>query len=459
MNEYILAVDDDVALLKSLKKLLTLEGYYVDIESNPAIVAAKLREKRYHAVLLDVAMPGMSGLVLLKSIRQEWPTLPVIMISGQSTVASAVQALNDGAYDFIEKIIDPDRLLMVIKNAVQRRQLQEQNETIFKELQENFRMIGQSAAMKSVFQQIKAVADTPAKVLILGESGTGKELVARAIHYQSARRGKPFIEVNCAAIPGELLESELFGHKKGAFTGATEDRDGKFLAADGGTLFLDEIGDLDLGLQAKLLRVLENQEVQRIGENQTRKVNVRIVAATNQNLKERVLEKRFREDLYYRLNVMRIWIPPLRDRREDILPLTHHFLHKFNKIYNRQILSIHRRAEAFLFHHKWPGNVRELRHVMEKLMIVTPANLKEAGVDEIRRALDLSQRPAISAENGELLPLRDAKARFERQYILKVLENCDWRMNQAAEILELDRSNLFKKMQKLGIRRKNRESQ
>lgn len=449
MYERILAVDDDENLLKSVKKILTLEGYAVETESNPVRVEAALHEKNYNTVLLDVKMPGMNGLDLLNRIHSEYPTLPVIMISGESTIATAVQALNDGAYDFIEKIIDPERLLISVKNAVRRQQLQEQNATIVRELQESFRMVGESKALKIICGQIQDVADTPAKVLILGESGTGKELVARAIHYQSARCGKPFIEVNCAAIPGELLESELFGHKKGAFTGATEDRDGKFLAANGGSLFLDEIGDMDLNLQAKLLRVLESAEVERLGENYSSKIDVRIIAATNQDLPEMVSEKRFREDLYYRLNVMQIRIPPLRERPEDIIPIAYHFLNKFNKSYNRQLLSIQRHGEAFLKHFAWPGNVRELRHVIEKLMIITPKEKKEVSATDVRRALDIPHISNIPDTN--LLPLRDAKTHFERQYILQVLQQCDWRIGESAEILGVDRTNLFKKMQRLSI--------
>ena len=267
MFERILAVDGDTALLKSLKKLLRLNDYVVDTVSNPTQVKPQLEKEQYQCLLLDVKMPGISGLELLKIVLADYPLIPVIMISGQSNIQIAVEALKNGVYDFIEKPIEPDRLLVTVKNAIYQRGLQQEKSIIFEQLQNKFRMIGKSEAMLKVFHQIENVANSKAKILITGESGTGKELVAWAIHHNSRRKGKPYIKLNCAAIPSELLESELFGHKKGAFTGATADRKGKFLAADGGTLFMDEIGDLSINLQAKLLRALEQYEIEMLGDN------------------------------------------------------------------------------------------------------------------------------------------------------------------------------------------------
>ncbi len=330
MNEKILVIDDDENLLTSLKKILRLEHYTVDTLINAMQVDEWLDTHDYQCLLLDVKMPVVNGMDVLRAVLHKNPSLPVIMISGQSDIETAITAIKEGAYDFIEKPINPERLFVAVKNAIQRYDLQEISDSYFKELQDKYNLVGQSKALKRIGQQINDVAETSAKVLILGESGTGKELVARAIHYQSLRKGKPFIKLNCATIPSELLESELFGHRKGSFTGAIADRMGKFVEAEGGTLFLDEIGDMSLQLQAKLLRVLEESEIEVIGENLPRKVNVRIVAATNCDLENMVKEGKFRDDLYYRLNVVKIHIPPLRERPEDILPLAYHFLKEFN---------------------------------------------------------------------------------------------------------------------------------
>jgi len=340
MNGRILVVDDDENLLKSIKKILKLERYSVDTLINPLKIDECLQSNDYHCLLVDIRMPVMSGLEVLKNVLQRFPTLPVIMISGQSNIETAVRAIKEGAYDFIEKPIDPDRLFVAVKNAIQRHLLQEMSDSMFRELRDRFSIIGESASLKSIIQQIKEVSDTGAKVLIVGESGTGKELVAHALHFDSMRRGRPYVKLNCAAIPSELLESELFGHRKGSFTGAVSDHTGKFVEADGGTLFLDEIGNMSFQLQAKLLRVLEDSEVEPIGQNVPRRVDVRIISATNQNLDELISSGAFRDDLYYRLNVVKISIPPLRDRPEDVLPLAYHFLKEFSNNYNKQVLSI-----------------------------------------------------------------------------------------------------------------------
>jgi DNA-binding NtrC family response regulator len=452
MNEKILVVDDDENLLKSLKKILGMEYYSVDTLVNPIKIDSFLESKHYNCLLLDVSMPVMSGIEVLKKVLYKSPALPVIMISGQSDIETAVRAIKEGAYDFIEKPIDPERLFVAVKNAIQRHNLQEMSDSIFKELQEQFSIIGQSNALKNLFQQIKEVSNTPAKVLILGESGTGKELVAHAIHFNSIRKGKPYIKLNCASIPSELLESELFGHKKGSFTGAVSDRKGKFLEADGGTLFLDEIGNMSIHLQAKLLRVLEDNEVEIIGENIPRKVDVRIISATNQNLEELILKGMFREDLYYRLNVVKIFIPPLRERVEDILPLAYHFLNEFSNSYNKQVLVIKSQVEVLLMNYEWPGNVRQLRNAIEKMVLFNHS--REIGYEEAINALEVghsSNQPYSDQEDLDSLLLKNAVHNFERKYILLTLQKHNWKISESANVLGIDRSNLFKKMRKYGL--------
>ncbi|MCK4560334.1 MAG: sigma-54-dependent Fis family transcriptional regulator [Calditrichia bacterium] len=452
MSDSILVIDDDQNLLKSLKKFLTLENYSVDTLVNAVKAEELLEHKPYRCLLLDVKMPVISGMDILKNVIQKHPSLPVIMISGQSGIEIAVQAIKAGAFDFIEKPINPERLIITVRNALRRYELQEMNESIFKALQEKYRLIGQSNAIKSIFKQIEDVADTPAKVLIMGESGTGKELVAWAIHHNSARRGKPYIKLNCAAIPSELLESEIFGHRKGSFTGAVSDRRGKFIEAHQGTLFLDEIGDMSLQLQAKLLRALEENEVEVIGENLPVKVDIRIIAATNQNLQQLIADGKFREDLYYRLNVVKILIPPLRERPEDILPLTHHFLNEFSDVYNKPIMFVKSQAEALLINYDWPGNVRQLRNVIEKIMIF--CHSPEIGHDDVRKALDLGFSPHDNNENMEELnnlTLKIANESFEKKYILAILQKYNWKIGETARNLGIDRSNLFKKMRKHGL--------
>lgn len=459
MNDKILVVDDDENLLKSIKKILSLEHYIVDTLTNPLKIDTFLESKNYHCLLLDVRMPVMSGIDVLKKTIYKNPALPVIMISGQSDIETAVQAIKEGAYDFIEKPIDPERLFVAVKNAIQRHNLQEISNSILNELQEQYSIIGQSNALKSIVQQIKEVSNTPAKVLILGDSGTGKELVAHAIHFNSFRKGKPYIKLNCAAIPSELLESELFGHRKGAFTGAVSDRKGKFIEADGGTLFLDEIGNMSIQLQAKLLRVLEANEVEIIGENIPRKIDVRIISATNQNLEELISKGLFREDLYYRLNVVKILIPPLRERPEDILPLAYHFLKEFSNSYNKQVLSIKSQVEALLVNYEWPGNVRQLRNSIEKMVLFNHSG--EIGYEEAINALEFghSSSQLDTGENGdENLVLKNAVHNFERKYILLTLQKHNWKINETANALGIDRSNLFKKMRKYGLNTYNQYS-
>jgi len=453
MPERILVIDDDEHLLMSIKKILGLEQYSVDTVINALLADQWLESKNYQCLLLDVKMPAINGMDVLKKVVQNYPALPVIMISGQSNIETAVQSIKSGAYDFIEKPINPERLLITIKNAIQRHYLQQMSDSIFNELQDQFNLIGQSNAMKFIFQQIKEVAHTPAKVLILGESGTGKELVAWAIHHNSTRKGKAYIKINCAAIPGELLESEIFGHRKGSFTGAIADRKGKFAEADEGTLFLDEIGDMSIHLQAKLLRAFDENEIEVIGENIPRKVNVRIISATNQNLENLIAAGKFREDLYYRLNVVKILIPPLRERREDILPLAYHFLKKFNNSYNKQILTINKQAESLLVNYDWPGNVRQLRNTIEKMVIF--CHTKEINYTDVMNALEMDSgvdQNNLKENSMEVLTLKNAIHNFERKYLLTILHEHNGKINETALALGIDRSNLFKKMRKYGLK-------
>jgi DNA-binding NtrC family response regulator len=452
MKDKILLVDDDAVFLKSLKKVLSLKKYAVDTAESAAQAEALLGANGYACILLDVKMPDVNDLDLLKTVLHKQPLTPVIMVSGGSNIEIAVDSLKVGAYDFFEKSVEWDRLLVMVKNAIHQKNLQEEKDSFSRALEENFRMIGASPLMHELFQRIEEVAKTSAKVLILGETGTGKELVARSIHHNSLRKGKPYLKLNCAAIPAELLESEIFGHRKGAFTGAISDRKGKFIEADEGTLFLDEIGDMSMHLQAKLLRVLEDNEVEMIGDNTPRQVDVRVIAATNKNLEKLVEEGKFREDLYYRLNVFKIRIPPLRERPEDILPLAHHFLKEFSEAHNKSVLGMKRRASALLLNYNWPGNVRELRNLIEKIVISTQAS--EIDIDEVRNALEASKAPtwtSLPTVEDEIIELNGAMQDFEKRYILSALHKYNWKMQETAKALGIDRSNLFKKLRKHGI--------
>ncbi len=452
MSKKILVVDNDEGLLKSIKKNLDMEGYDVHLISNPTTVLPLLEDESFDCILLDIRMPGISGLDLLASISEKYSQTPIIMVSAHGTINIAVQTVKKGAFDFVEKPIDPDRLIVTIKNAIDQKKIKMERDEYFKELREKYWMVGESKEMKQVFFQIRKVADTPAKVLILGESGTGKELVANAIHHNSSRSGKPYEKFNCATIPEHLFESELFGYKKGSFTGAIADHKGKFLVADSGTLFLDEIGDMDIRLQAKLLRALEENLIEIIGDPVPRQVDVRVIAATNQNLAEMTKTGKFREDLYHRLNVVKIVIPPLRNRRDDIIPIAEYFLQKSCDEYNKKSLSFSHKARMLLTNQEWNGNVRELRNIVEKLVIFSTQN--EISVNDVANALEISQTISnnhsfTGDDNND--SLKSATTNFEKHHILEMLNKNNWRMQETANSLNIDRSNLFKKMKKLGI--------
>ncbi|MGE3542882.1 MAG: sigma-54-dependent transcriptional regulator, partial [Kofleriaceae bacterium] len=367
----ILVIDDEPNILTTVRRALEIEGYQVEVAGSGALGLAKLAEADIDLVLLDVMMPGETGLEVLPRLRVASPETTVVMMSGNATIETAVQATKAGAYDFVEKPLSGDKLLLTVQNALQFSRLRHENARLRGRVQTDFAMIGKGAAMRAIFDKVAKTAPTTGRVLITGENGTGKELVARALHEHSKRAEGPFVKLNCAAIPAELIESELFGHEKGAFTGATQQRRGKFELADGGTLFLDEVGDMNPNAQAKVLRVLQENELERVGGGETIKVDVRVVAATNKDLQAEIAAGRFREDLYYRLAVVPIELPPLRARREDIPALVDHFLELVCADNDRKTKKVASGAMTRIMQHDWRGNVRELKNVVERLAILT----------------------------------------------------------------------------------------
>ncbi len=446
----ILIIDDDEFFLESLKNLLIYKKFSVTTCANPVKAEKILKSDNYHVIFLDVKMPGLNGLELLEQIHKYNSHIPVIMISGQSSIPVAVESIRKGAFDFVEKPIDPEKLQIALRNALERVKLFIEKQRLESELKSQYLLIGRSEALQEIRDTISRIAPMAAKVLILGETGTGKELVARGIHLASNRASGPFVKINCAAIPPSLLESELFGHKKGAFTGASNEYLGKFQAASGGTLFLDEIGDMDLALQSKLLHVLQDNEFMMIGSNKSIHVDVRIIAATNQNLQKLINENRFRKDLFHRLNVVSIVIPPLRKRKEDIEPLSLYFLRQFSETYNKRVNSLTKKALNLLFKYHWPGNVRELRNIIEKLVLFT--DQERITESDVKRVL----HTANEDEQNYSLPvssstLKEQLEEFERKVIIKALENSEGKVGKAARMLGIDRTALFKKRKKLRI--------
>jgi DNA-binding NtrC family response regulator len=415
-------------------------------------------ETKFSCILLDVKMPGLDGIELLKKIIGISPDTAVIMISGQSNIETAVNAVKIGAFDFIEKPINPERLLITIKNAIEKQKIIKDNErlslenNIFKrELEQKYHIVGFSPEMKKIFKTIETAANVDAKVLITGDSGTGKELIAWAIHHNSKRRLKPYIRINCASIPGDLLESELFGYRKGAFTGAVSDKSGKFQAAEGGTLFLDEIGEMDIRMQAKLLRVLQENEIEILGDTNPLKINVRIIAATNKNLQQLIENGLFREDLYHRLDLIRIHVPPLSQRKDDILPLVNYFIDNLNIEYNKHVSEITSEAKEILLNHHWKGNIRELKNVIERIIIFSKNDFISAG--DVLQALGdgTSINPMYDIENIPVIDIHSAHHIFEKQYIEYVLKKFNWKKLETAKALGIDPSNLYKKIKKHGL--------
>ena len=444
----ILVVDDEPGIRQSLSGALEDDGYSVEAVENGEACLEALGRAEFELVLLDIWLPGMDGMEVLSRVQEipfaERPL--VVMISGHANIEGAVKATKLGAFDFLEKPLSLEKISVAVKNALDHRRLALENRSFRADRDSRYRIIGGSVSMKALRQQLALMAGTNGRVLIYGESGTGKELVAHAIHAQSPRVNEPFVEVNCAAIPEELIESELFGHIKGSFTGAVEDKTGKFQKADSGTLFLDEVGDMSLRTQAKVLRALEEQRFEPVGAAQSAQVDVRVVAATNKHLEEEIERGNFREDLFYRLNVIPFFVPPLRDRREDIPLLADHFLREFTTAYGRRPKELTAEAYRALTDHHWPGNVRELKNLIERIVILNP----QVRVDARHIPLTPSRRSSDGSQ-GRFGSLQEVREAVEREYILKKLDEANGNVTRTAELLGLERSNLYRKMKTLGI--------
>jgi two-component system nitrogen regulation response regulator NtrX len=454
MDEKILVVDDEDNIRTSLAGVLEDEGFRPLFANDGVTALEVIRKELPDLVLLDIWMPRMDGIETLQRMKELHPSLLVIMMSGHGTIETAVKSTKMGAYDFIEKPLSLEKLLVTIRNALGMLRLKDENETLREMAYRERGMTGSSPAMVKLQEQIRLVAPTNASVLITGENGTGKELVARSIHFHSQRKDRPFVEINCAAIPEELIESELFGHEKGAFTGAVAQKKGKFDLADGGTLFLDEIGDMSLKTQAKLLRILQERRFERVGGNRTIEVDVRIIAATNKVLEEEIRAGSFREDLFYRLNVVPFTVPPLRERREDIPLLVEHFLELFSLREGHERKTVTPEAMEILKGCAWPGNVRELKNVVERLVIMTPGATITAAHIPDSIASGTSVREGSEGRLESLMDwgtLREAREDFEKEFILRKLEECNWNISKTAEAIELERSNLHRKIKSYGI--------
>jgi len=451
MTLTVLVVDDEANIRRSLDGVLSDEGYRVLQAESGEKALETLARAPVDAVLLDVWLPGMDGVETLRHLRESFPLLPVIMISGHGTIDTAVKAVKGGAFDFIEKPVSLQKLLITLSRALEQRDLRVENVELKERVERQYRLVGDSPAMRSLQSEIAAAGPTNASVLITGENGSGKEIVAREIHRRSRRVGKPFVAVNCAAIPEELIESELFGHERGAFTGATGRRRGKFEAADGGTLFLDEVGDMSPRTQSKILRVLEERTFERIGGNEPLRADARILAATNRNLLAEVKAGRFREDLYFRLNVFPIVIPPLRERKEDIPAIAAHLVREICSDQGKEPKVLTEGAMERLAAHSWPGNVRELRNVVERLVILAVGRKIEA--DMTRRVLGPEGGPAAARHPAafDIGDFRQATLAFEREYLERKLRENEFHVSRTAEKLGLDRTSIHRKMKQLGI--------
>jgi two-component system nitrogen regulation response regulator NtrX len=446
----ILIVDDEPGVRSALGGVLRDEGYEVDAVDTGEACLERLSRQVYDVVVLDIWLPGMDGLGTLARMRERQIDSQVVIISGHGNIESAVRAIKMGAFDFVEKPLSLEKTVLVVRNALRQRSLEVENRALRARVDAQHTMVGESYAMVKLREQVAMAAPTNGRVLIFGENGTGKELVARNIHQLSRRRTGPFVEVNCAAIPEDLIESELFGHVRGAFTGAVADRRGKFEAAHGGTIFLDEIADMSLKTQAKVLRVLQEQVMEAVGGSTRIKVDARVLAATNKDLTAEIRAGRFREDLYFRLNVVPIFVPPLRERQEDIPLLADHFMARLAREYGRRPKTFDADAIIALRQYAWPGNVRELHNVVERLMIMVPGNRISS-----RDLTFLDQTVAAGTETpvqtSAAVPLHEARDRFERDYILRALAAQQGNISRTAEALGIERSNLYRKMRGFGI--------
>ena len=449
-NAHILVIDDDANTLASLSRAFRLAGHECTVADNAGRALELAKSQRYDLILSDVVMPGKDGIALLEDLKNIGTASPVVMMSGQATIEMAVKATRLGAADFIEKPISTDKLLLTIENALRLKRLENENRELKRRVGRH-EIVWKSEAMREVMAQVEHVAKGGTRVCIRGETGTGKELIARTLHEKSPRHGQPFISINCAAIPSELMESELFGHEKGSFTGATTRHVGKFEQAHRGTLFLDEIGDMPLPMQAKLLRVLEEGEIERVGGDRTLSVDVRVIVATHRDLEQQVRQGTFREDLYHRIFVFPITLPPLRERREDIRALAEHFAKQLAEQNNWKCKAFSLDAMEMLENYAWPGNVRELRNVIERVLLLTPGD--EINVGTVERALPARTSPQTSdSANGNSYGLLSQRVEsFERETLLSELKRHNHHMTNTAKALGLERSHLYKKCQQLGI--------
>jgi two-component system nitrogen regulation response regulator NtrX len=469
MKPRILVIDDEGAIRDSLRMILEYEDYqFVGAATGQEGIGAVQRE-RPDLVLLDIKMPGMDGLEVLRKLHAFDETLPVVMISGHGTTATAVEAIRSGALDFLDKPLSSERVIVTLQNALKQSELRSENRELKLAMEAKYEIVGQSPALRKVLEAVQRAAPTNATVMLLGESGVGKELVARTVHRNSPRAGQRFVQVNCAAIPEELIESELFGHEKGSFTGATEKQIGKFEQADRGTIFLDEVGDMSPKTQAKVLRVLQEQEVERLGSARTIKVDVRVIAATNKDLEEAISRGEFREDLFFRLNVIPIVVPPLRERREDIPLLVQYFAKLTSEEHNLKPKKFEAAAMDALQRSRWRGNIRELRNTVERVMIMSPADVVRhddlpaevrSGESRVAAASSPDTHPAAPPTPAALPAsstppsgtLREFKDAAERAYLVQKLRENNWNISKTAEVIDTPRSNLYKKLEQYGIK-------
>jgi two-component system nitrogen regulation response regulator NtrX len=454
MKARILVVDDEAEIRRSVRMILEYEGYDVQEAASAPEALALIERDPPALVFIDIKMPGMDGLEALQKIRHADESLPVVIISGHGTVSTAVEATKLGAFDFIEKPLASERVLVTIRNALDQGRLRDENRSLKRAVEARHQIVGESPALRHIWDAIKRAAPTNATVLLLGESGVGKELVARAIHRNSLRSRERFVQVNCAAIPEDLIESELFGHEKGSFTGATEKQIGKFEQADRGTIFLDEVGDMSAKTQAKVLRVLQEGEVERLGSARTIKVDVRVIAATNKNLDAEIEKGTFREDLYFRLSVIPIPVPPLRERREDIPVLVRHFVDLFSRENNRRPPKFTAAALDLLQKARWKGNVRELRNTVERLLIMSPKDVID--VEDLRdmvRPETNNHAKAAAGDGDQASPgtLREFKESAERKFLVEKLRENGWNISKTADAIGTPRSNLYKKLEQYAI--------
>lgn len=444
----ILIIDDEIEICESIKMILEYEDYHVEFATNPSEGLDKIRSSKYEVILLDINMPELNGFEVLQKVTNDDIDINVIMISAHSSVENAVKATKLGAFDFIEKPIDRDKLLITVRNAVNQNELKKENKELKNSIEDENIIIGESESLKRVLETAKRVAVTESRILITGENGTGKELIAKEIHKFSKRKDKPFIEVNCAAIPNELIESELFGHEKGAFTGAANKRIGKFELAHGGTLFLDEIGDMSLNAQAKVLKAIEEGKIERVGGTETIDVDVRLISATNKDLQKEISEGNFREDLFHRLNVIPLNIPPLRERKNDIELLINHFNKRISRKYNFTEKKFSKEAVELLKDQKWSGNVRELKNIIERILIMLPD-------EQIDKSDIVKLIPTSNGNDSEIFDISNSfqefKEKAEKMFIQKQLELNEWNISKTAEVLGIQRSHLYGKMKKYNI--------